>query len=165
MVLEHQGILRSEATILRDIGVDRWAAHVDASGTLRWGNPYTSFVGDPDGSERELTGYGTYYPNIVRVAKGHGAIVLQAGENIAPATLYTALLANHPAVVWIANDWAYHAASKPWVTFEGEQIAWRGAIEHAISLVGVTSTSVLVNNPAHHTDWRTRSRGAMRDPM
>jgi uncharacterized protein YvpB len=163
MVLEHQGIVRSEATIFSNLEVDRRPAYVDASGTLHWGNPYTSFVGDPDGSERAMTGYGTYYPTIARVARGHGATVLRAGENIAPATLYTAILASHPAVVWVSNDWTYHAESTPWVTFDGEQLSWHGPVEHAISLVGVTSTHVLVNNPAHPTDWQWVPKHAFED--
>jgi hypothetical protein len=154
MALEHQGIVRSEATILADVGVDPRPGVVDSSGTLRWGDPYTGFVGDPDGSERALTGYGTYYPTIARVARSYGAAVLLAGEGIAPATLYAALLAGHPAVAWIAYDWTYHPPSMPWVAFDGAALWWRGPIEHAITLVGVTTTTVLVNNPALSTAFQ-----------
>lgn len=160
MALTHQGIVKAEAAILADIGVDLRASSVDAQGTLHWGDPYASFVGDPDGSEYKKTGYGTYYPNLDRVARGYGAAVLQAGEDLAPDAIYAALLAGHPAVAWIAYDWTYHAGSMPWSAFDGKQLSWHGPVEHAITLVGVTETAVLVNNPSRKKDWQWVTRSA-----
>ncbi len=153
MALEHEGIVVSEASLLQRQTMDPRPSEVDASGTLHWGNPYTSVVGDPDGSERALTGYGTYYPTIARVATACGASVLRAGESTEPDTIYAVLLGGHPVVAWVAYDWKYHPASMRWVTFDGAQLWWHGPFEHAVTLVGVTPTSVLVNNPMREADW------------
>src|SRR5439155_12451445 len=36
---------------------------------LRWGNPYTNFVGLVDGLESNITGYGVYWPVILQIAR------------------------------------------------------------------------------------------------
>jgi uncharacterized protein YvpB len=160
MVLEHAGVVESESDILNEVGIDSRASSVDAQGVLHWGDPYTSFVGDPSGSEPKMTGYGTYYPTIARVATTFGATVVVSGENQDPSTIYAALLANHPVVAWIGYDWQYHPASMDWQAFDGRDLAWHGPYEHAIALVGVTPTVVLVSNPTHSEDWQYVTKAA-----
>ena len=60
MALTHQGIYVSQDQILAELGADRRGMYVDASGRVRWGNPYQTFVGNVNGSESNYTGYGTY---------------------------------------------------------------------------------------------------------
>ena len=145
MALAYEGIQASDAQILALMGIDWSAATYDSSG-LRWGDPYTSFVGNPNGSEVYLTGYGTYYPNIARAAAALGGNVLQAGEEIAPADLYAAVLTGHPAVAWVTYQWV-SAQRSDYVAFDGRTIPYAGPVEHAVTVVGVSSTTVYINDP------------------
>src|SRR5207253_10123775 len=47
---------------------------------LQWGDPYTNFVGDVNGSDSIPTGYGIYYPLILSIAQSHGSPGASAGE-------------------------------------------------------------------------------------
>jgi len=69
--------------------------YVDGSGRVRWGNPYETFVGNVNGSESNYTGFGTFYPPLVRVARAHGASVL-AYASMSAATIYARVIAVLP---------------------------------------------------------------------
>jgi uncharacterized protein YvpB len=158
MALARQGLNVSQAQILSAEGVDGRPGFVDSAGVLHWGNPNVNFVGDPNGSEVALTGYGTYRPTIARVANGYGVNVISAGEGISPASIYHAILTNHPVVAWVAFDWVFHPAGSM-VTFDGQTAQYEGPIEHAVTLVGVSQDSVLVDNPwpANGQQWVSKS--------
>jgi len=155
MALAHEGINVDQTRQLNDMGIDYRSAYFDANG-LRWGDPYTNFVGDPNGSEIALTGYGTYETNVARIARAYGGQVTLEGENISPLTVYAAVLQNHPVVAWIAFDWRYHAAGS-YLAFDGRWVPYAGSIEHAVTVVGVTPDSVYVYNPWSGPQWVSRS--------
>jgi hypothetical protein len=143
MALVHAGINKTEEKVLTDIRVDDRPGYVDEQGRLRWGDPYSTYVGNASGSEGNYTGYGTYYPTIDRVA----------------SQLYAQILAGHPAEVWITWDWTYHAKVRDWVTFDGSRtLDWRGPYEHAVVVVGVTHDSVIINNPTAGSEWQWVSK-------
>ena len=121
MALAEQGIAVSQNTLLSQMGIDYRAPYWDASGAMHWGDPYANFVGNPDGAERLLTGYGVYYPPIARVAAMDGATVVRSGEGIAPATLYQDVLAGHPAIAWVSFDWKFHQVTH-YVAFDGRTV-------------------------------------------
>jgi uncharacterized protein YvpB len=156
MALAHQGISVSQDQVLAEEGIDRRAAYYDSRGVLHWGDPYVDFVGSPDGSEVSLTGYGTYDSSIARVAGGHGANVLAAGERISPQAVYQAVLGNHPVVAWVSFDWRYHPPGS-WVAFDGRVVQYEGPVEHTVTVVGVNSTSVYVDNPWSGPQWVGRA--------
>src|SRR5207244_1012928 len=60
---------------------------------LRWGNPYTNFVGYVNGSDWTPTGYGVYWPVILRLARNHGLPNAIGGEGFAPSRIYSELAA------------------------------------------------------------------------
>jgi uncharacterized protein YvpB len=155
MVLAFQGINVNQDQILNAIGIDWRAAYYDSSG-LRWGNPYTNFVGNPSGSESNLTGYGTYHTAISRVATQFGGRVRRAGEGISPQEVYDAILEGHPVVAWVTWDWAYHGRSD-YIAFDGQRVLYAGPVEHALTVIGVTPDSVLINDPDRNTYWLPRS--------
>jgi uncharacterized protein YvpB len=155
MVLAFQGINVNQDQILNAIGIDWRAAYYDSSG-LRWGNPYTHFVGNPSGSEGNLTGYGTYHTAISRVATQFGGRVRRAGEGVSPQELYDAILEGHPVVAWVTWDWAFHGRSD-YTAFDGQRIIYAGPVEHALTVIGVTPDSVLINDPDRNTYWLPRS--------
>jgi uncharacterized protein YvpB len=144
------------------IGVDRthWWAGPGSTETAAQqaiaGDPYTSFVGNPDGSEVTgvWTGYGTYYPNIARAAAHFGAPVAWAGSGIDPWVLYQLLRTGHPIEVWVSFDLKAHNADD-YTAFDGSRIIYHGPWEHTMVLSGIDSTGVRVNDPDRTQYWIT----------
>jgi uncharacterized protein YvpB len=114
------------------------------NGTLHWGDPYTNFVGDVNGSESALTGYGVYYPVILAIARSHGVPNAYGGEGFSPATVYAELAAGHPVQIWIEARWS-RPAVRTWTAWDGRSIRYSLA-EHSVILTGVSGTSVRVND-------------------
>lgn len=153
MALTHQGIHLSQDQILAEIGADRRPMYVDSAGRVRWGDPYISFVGNVDGSERNYTGSQANYPPLVRVAQAHGARILAYGYMTAQ-TIYARLAAGHPVVAWATWDWAWHPRHD-YLSFGGRWIPWIGPTfeSHVYAVVGVRPGSVLVNDPMRGQYW------------
>jgi uncharacterized protein YvpB len=146
MGLAWENIAVTDPQVLDLIGVDAATATTDAAGNLRWGDPYVHFVGNPNGSQVSLTGYGTYYPTIGAAAVHFGGKVLRQGQAIPASVLYEQVLLGHPAVVWVTYQWATPSPSF-YVAFDGRPIPYAGPVEHAVTLVGVRPDSVWINNP------------------
>ena len=156
MALGAFGINVAESSLMAQIGIDYRLPYWDASGAMHWGDPYAAFVGNPDGSELGLTGYGVYYPRIAAVAQANGAVLSQAGEGIAPSTIYQAVLTGHPVVAWVSFDWTFHSVSH-YVAFDGRTVQFGSPYEHAVVVRGVTNGWLLINNPWFGTQWISKS--------
>jgi len=156
MTLAAFGINVAEDTLMSQIGIDYRQPTWDASGAMHWGDPYAAFVGNPNGSEIGLTGYGVYYPRIAAVAQADGVTVAQAGEGIAPSTIYEAVMAGHPVIAWTTFDWLYHRVSH-YVAFDGRTVQFGSPYEHAVVVRAVTNGYVLINNPWFGTQWISKS--------
>ncbi|TMC45753.1 MAG: hypothetical protein E6J25_02025, partial [Chloroflexi bacterium] len=135
MALAYQRIATTDRAVLDIIGHDLRGPVFDSSG-MHWGNPFATFVGNVNGSEVALTGYGTYYPTIAHAATVLGGRVLRSGQNISPADLYDAILSGHPAVVWVTYHWV-KLTRKDYVAFDGKTVPYAGPGEHAVTVVGV----------------------------
>ena len=157
MALSHQGIHLSQDQILHEIGADLRSMYVDGSGRIRWGNPYTTFVGNVNGSESNYTGFGTYWPPLVRVAKAHGAKILAYGS-MSAASIYARVIAGHPVVAFATWDWAWHPR-RDYLSFDGQWIPWIGPVHasHVYTVVGVGPNRVLVNDPIRGQYWITKA--------
>ncbi len=156
MALAHQGIYVSQNRILNAIGIDYRAPVRDATG-FHWGDAYTSFVGNPNGSEIRQTGYGVYSPAVVKAARAFGARTVDARWGISTAEVYWALSAGHPVVAWVSFDWRAHTPTS-YVAFDGQTVPYGSPYEHAVTLYGVTPGYVLVNNPWHgYRQWIRKS--------
>jgi uncharacterized protein YvpB len=153
MALTHQGINLSQDQILAELGADRRRMYVDNSNRVRWGNPYQTFVGSVDGSESNYTGYGTFYPPLVRIAQAHGGKILAYG-NMPAGTIYAHLIAGHPVVVFATWDWAWHPRHD-YLSFDGQWIPWIGPVHssHVYTAVGYSPTGILVNDPIRGQYW------------
>ena len=114
------------------------------NGVLHWGDPYTNFVGNVNGSESALTGYGVYYPVILSIARSHGVPNAYGGEGFSPATVYAELAAGHPVQIWMEARWS-RPAMHTWIAWDGRSIRYSQA-EHSVILTGVSPTSVRVND-------------------
>jgi uncharacterized protein YvpB len=155
MALAYRGIHVAEDTLLAAENID-WRAPVWNASGFHWGDPFTNFVGNPDGSERALTGYGTYAPNIARVARRYGGQVLFAGRGLGPLSVYRQILAGRPVIAWVSFDWRWHQTSS-YIAFDGVRVPFGSPYEHAVTLSGVGPNSVLVNNPEYGKQWIARS--------
>jgi len=151
MALAYEGIATTDRAVLDIMGSDLRGPVFDSSG-MHWGDPFATFVGNVNGSEVALTGYGTYYPTIAHAAMVLGGHVLRSGQNILPAELYDAVLNGHPAVVWVTYHWV-RLTRKDYVAFDGKTVTYAGPGEHAVTLVGVQPNRVLINNPATGVEW------------
>jgi uncharacterized protein YvpB len=153
MALTHQGIHVSQDEILNEIGADLNPMYADESGSVRWGNPYKTFVGNVDGNESDYTGFGTFYPPLVRVAKAHGARILAYGS-MSAASIYARILAGHPVVAFATWDWEWHPRHD-YLSFDGQSIPWIGPVfaSHVYLVVGVSPTEVLINDPIRGQYW------------
>jgi uncharacterized protein YvpB len=153
MAMTHQGIYVSQDQILAELGADRRPMYVDGAGRVRWGNPYQTFVGNVNGSESNYTGFGTFYPPLVRIAKAHGASILAYGSMSAD-TVYARVIAGHPVVAFATWDWAWHPR-RDYLSFDGQWIPWIGPYyaSHVYTVVGVSPSSVLVNDPIRGQYW------------
>jgi uncharacterized protein YvpB len=153
MALTHQGISLSQDQILAELGADRRGEFVDSSGRVRWGNPYETFVGNVNGSESNFTGYGTYYPPLVRIARAHGAKIIAYGS-MSAETIYARVIAGHPVVAFATWDWAWHPR-RDYLSFDGQWIPFIGPYNasHVYTVVGVSPSSVLINDPIRGQYW------------
>lgn len=155
MALAYEGIATTDAAILNIVGSDPRAA-VFENGVMHWGDPFVSFVGNVNGSEIALTGYGMYYPTVVKAANTLGAHVLSAGQGITPWQVYAAVLAGHPVVAWVTYKWVT-LHRQDYVAFDGRTIIYAGPGEHAVTVVGVDPNRVLINNPWSGPEWVSKS--------
>src|SRR5438309_207883 len=154
MVLAFFGHPTTEQQIFDQITVDLvhyWA------GKPGGGDPFVNFVGDPNGSEVQQTGYGVYWPPIDAAAGQFGATVARAGTGVAPATVYDAVRAGHPVLVWVTFNWLPDARSD-YAAYDGVTIPYAGPEEHAMVVTGINGNSVRVNDPDRGQYWVTFSR-------
>jgi uncharacterized protein YvpB len=112
---------------------------------IRWGDPYTNFVGNVNGSDATPTGYGIYFPVIASIARTHGAPFAAGGEGYAASTMYDAVAAGHPVEVWVETGWGRPYVGT-WTAWDGRPIQYSLA-EHTVVLTGVSPSSVRVNDP------------------
>jgi uncharacterized protein YvpB len=156
MALTHQGIYLSQDQILSEVGADPRPMYVDASGRVRWGNAYETFVGNVNASESNYTGLGTFYPPLVRVARAHGASILAYGS-MSAGSIYARVIAGHPVVAFATYDWGWHPRHD-YLSFDGQWIPWIGPYyaSHVYTVVGVSPSQVLVNDPIRGQYWLSK---------
>ncbi len=151
MGLRYQGQSVTQDQILDFIGSDLRPARLQ-NGSMRWGNPYKTFVGNVHGSEVDLSGYGVYYLPLADAASHFGGRVIASGEGMAPDLIYRNILDGHPSVVWVSFAWD-RPARNDYLAFDGQSIPYAGPIEHAIIVVGVSDQQVYVNDPDRGAYW------------
>jgi uncharacterized protein YvpB len=146
MVLAAHGVQASDQDVLGHIGVDLAHPQAGVSGPLS-GDPFTAFVGDPNGSEAAGTGFGVYYPPIAQAAQSYGLSVAAAGQGTSPAQLRSAVAAGHLAIVWVDYNWRDVAAGS-YTAYDGRVVPYAGPSEHAVVVTGFSNGQYLVNDPA-----------------
>ncbi len=152
VALAYYGHYYTDAQLFAEEPVDLRPPVMGPNHTIRqWGNPYTHFVGDVNGIASIPTGYGVYYPVIVNLARTHGLPNAIGGEGYAASTIYAALAARHPVEVWIQYDWETYAGGV-WTAWDGTRVRYTYG-EHAVTLTGVSTTEVRVNDVGHGNQY------------
>ena len=159
MALAHEGILVSQATLLKEERIDTRGPLVTSSGKLlKWGDPYTSFVGHPNSANIDARfeaaqGYGTYAPNIARVARHFGADVLWSGTGLSPTRLARYVEAGHPVIAWVGerDGFMRYGSLAYWTAYDGRLVPYpspsSGVFEHAVVVAGITKKGPYIDNP------------------
>ena len=155
MALAYEGVNVSEDKIFATMGIDYRQPVYDSTG-FHWGDPYAQFVGDPNGSEINNTGYGSYNEAVARTATSLGGSVVASGEYVTPDYVYRSVLDGHPVVAWVSFDWKAHSPTF-YTAFDGRWVRFGSPYEHAVTVIGVTPDSVLVNNPWQGQQWISKS--------
>lgn len=157
MALAYYGVNVSQDQILAQMPHETGAPYYD-NGTLVWGDPYTSFVGNYNGYENansgSLSGYGTYFPTIRDVASHFlPGSVAQAGEGISTDVIFAQAHDRHAIVAWVA--FAYQPHPMRYMRgFDGrDNIMYGAPWEHAVTISGWAPGYLLINNPHSHPEW------------
>src|SRR6202171_5955789 len=102
--LGYYGIFVSQPTLFALENADTRLPVMGANHTvLRWGNPYTNFVGYVNGSDWAPTGFGVYWPVILELAHRYGLPYAVVGEGHPPRQIYSELAAGHSGQGLIAK--------------------------------------------------------------
>jgi uncharacterized protein YvpB len=136
--MQYQGIAITQNQVFNQLPVDLQPAVVVDGQLVHWGDPYTAFVGNVNGSEEAYTGYGVYYPQIAQVASGRG-LTTTAGGGWSWASLLSQLEAGNPVVVWVP----WHLLPvyvTSYTAFDGRSV-WFSNQEHAQVLIGYNATN------------------------
>lgn len=145
MGLAYYGHYYSQDALFAYENPDLRRAVVGTNGAvLQWGDPYTNFVGNVNGSETAHTGYGVYYPVILSIARSHGVPNAYGGEGFSAGTIYAELAAGHPVQIWMEARWS-RPVMGTWTAWDGRRIRYSLA-EHSVILTGVSPTMVRVND-------------------
>ncbi len=152
MALAQLGINLSQQALLDKENVQEQGPVMGGSTIVKWGDPYTSFVGNPNGHQHSATptGYGTYYSNIARVAETEGAKVLFSGTGLTQDQIVQYIRENHPVIAWVdaTGGALQYSPLNNWTAFDGRLVEYpRYGWEHNVLVVGVTANSVLIYNP------------------
>ncbi len=146
MVLASRGIRTGDQAILNQIRVDQTHSQFGRSGALA-GNPFRTFVGDPNGSEKAGTGFGVYYPPVAAAARSYGLGVLAAGQGVSLGQLRTLVAQGHPAIAWVDYLWR-RAATTSYTAYDGTRVPYAGPAEHTVVVTGFSGNTVTVNDPS-----------------
>ncbi len=158
MALNHEGIYDSQPALLGIENVQEQGPVMNGSTIVKWGDPYISFVGNPDGAQLATTptGYGTYYSNIARTAQAAGGKIIWSGTGLTISEMLSYIKENHPVIAWVDdnnNGILQYSPLNYWTAFDGRSIEYpRYGNEHNVLVVGVqtlgaTVNSVLIYNP------------------
>jgi uncharacterized protein YvpB len=132
--LQGAGAGVSQDWVQSQFPVDSRPAVTSGGRVVEWGDPYADFVGNVDGSQANLTGYGIYYPWVVTAAQraGHRAL---GGQGWSTHDIFGHLDLGHRVVIWTDVNFDGAPASS-YTAFDGRVVPFKYG-EHAVTLYGV----------------------------
>ncbi len=139
-VVSYFGSDLSENEIIEQVGADDGERYMGDDGKLYWGNPQEKFVGDIDGENVYVDGYGVYNQPIYEVLKQHGFAESISKTEWVIADLLSYVKRGFPAIVWISNDYSKKDVGIM-VDEDGNENPWIWG-EHAVVLRGVEGSKL-----------------------
>jgi uncharacterized protein YvpB len=147
----------SQDWVFSQLPVDTRGAWMQGGRPTRWGDPWTSFVGNVDGSESQFTGYGVYYAPLITVANAAGRGGFGA-QGWSLTDLYAEIDRGHPVVLFINNSYQ-HVNPSYWTAWDGALVPYTLG-DHAVLLYGVDFGTGTVSIMDDYTGtFRTFSMG------
>ncbi len=151
MVLAARGTNVTQDWELAYWGADLRPAVRDGAGNiLQWGDAYTAFVGNVNGSEWNATGYGIYYPPLVSISQylGHQAI---GKEQWTVSQLFDLVASGYPAAVEGSFNMG-PATPRTYTAWDGRPVRYV-LNDHVFAVVGINfgAHTVIINDPATAT--------------
>lgn len=138
VALQTRGFGLTQAWVFAQLPKQPQRAVVSRGHPVAWGDPYSAFVGNVDGSETSYTGYGVYYPPIAAVAARAGAQTdARTGWTI--SAIEQEIQLGHPVVVWTNFNFGYSRTST-WSAWDGRVIPYTTE-EHAVTVIGFNSVA------------------------
>lgn len=141
VALAVKGIALSQNWVFGQLPKDARLAVVSRERPVTWGDPYTAFVGNVNGSENNYTGYGVYYPPIVAVAERAGAPAV-GHTGWTTVQIESQIRRGNPVVVWVNFNFAYSGTSS-WNAWDGRVIPYTTE-EHAVTVIGFNTAAQTV---------------------
>src|SRR5207237_7031170 len=120
--------------VFSQLPVDRRAVQRSNGRPVRWGDAWTSFVGDVNASEWNFTGYGVYWRPIADVVQRTGRKAF-GGQGWKIDDLFAELDRGNPVIIWINNSYRYVAPGY-WTGWDGAQVPYTVG-DHTVLLYGV----------------------------
>jgi len=117
MALAYRGIKTTDLAILELIKYNDQPAK-KINGEWRWDNPHQTFVGDKDGDQTKMTGYGVFGEPIAAASEQLGRPTTLQNE-VKPEWLALQIYAGNPVVLWGVS---IKIADAHWKTADGLEI-------------------------------------------
>ncbi len=98
MALAYRGITTNDMAILNQMGYDGQVAKT-INGQLTWTDPHKQFVGDKDGDQSNLTGYGVFGEPIAVASEQNGRPA-EVRDGVTVDWIVAQLYAGNPVILW-----------------------------------------------------------------
>lgn len=98
MALDYRGITTTDMAILEQMGYDGVVAKT-VDGKLIWADPHKQFVGDKNGDQADLTGYGVYGEPIATASEKNGRAA-EVKDDVQIDWITNQLYAGNPVILW-----------------------------------------------------------------
>jgi uncharacterized protein YvpB len=161
VAMSYYGVGISEDSIAEAIGSDLSIRQDNPDGSITWGNPQKTYIGDINTNQIYYGGYGIYNEPLYIFLKENGFASSLSQTNWKPEQIYNAIKLGYPVVVWISNDFSTQTP-KTWFATDGTTHKWINK-EHAVVLSGVDENRVYFmdvgNGRARDIDKESFERG------
>lgn len=156
MALAYRGIATTDMAILDQMGYDGRASEV-INGQLTWGDPHKQYVGEKDGDQTNLTGYGVFGEPVVAATEKNGRMA-EVKDDVKVDWITQQLYAGNPVILWGVS---IKIDDGVWQTSDGTTIT-APRRTHTRLVVGFSGdpkapTGFYINDPATGVEkyWKT----------
>jgi uncharacterized protein YvpB len=136
VALQVRHIVLSQNWVFAALPKDARTAVLSRGVPITWGDPYSAFVGNVDGSETRYTGYGVYDAPIAAVAEQAGATAI-GSTGWTTTEIESQVGAGNPVVIWVNFNFGA-SGTHTWQARDGRTVPYTTE-EHAVTVIGYDS--------------------------